>query len=357
MENAYLLGQFVTEALSVKIDSTLLEVLDKINSGGYQFAIAVGNHDSFRAVITDGDIRRALLNGLSLKDRVSELLPKDSHWLASPSNSESAAREMRSLGIRQLPVLSSDGRLEGVYVVGASFQQARIDDVLGLVLAGGRGERLRPTTDDVPKPLLEVDGRPLLRHSLDSILRAGITQSVISINYLGEMIRQYIEESEFGPLEIAFVEENEPLGTAGPLSLLDLAPRFEHVLVVNADVLHEVELPALLEAHRASGAAATAVTISHPVTVPFGVVASEDDRILRIEEKPTLEFQVLAGIYVIARRVISHVQASSRVDMPELLLRLVAENELVRTFGSNARWVDVGTPSKLEFARKNWLKN
>ena len=212
-------------------------------------------------------------------------------------------------------------------------------DAIGFVFAGGKGTRLRPLTLAVPKPLLPVGTRAILEIILHWLAREGIRRIFVSVGYRGYLVRAYLREIDLGGVEVTMVEEDVPLGTAGPLSLLP--PGDEPVFVMNGDVLCRAPVSKALVAHERSGADLTMLVQDHPVPLPYGLVDSVDGAVTGIREKPVVRFRVATGMYVVSRSALAFLEPGVRCDMPDLITGLISEKRQVRQFEFDEFWTDV----------------
>jgi NDP-sugar pyrophosphorylase family protein len=227
-----------------------------------------------------------------------------------------------------------------------------------VILAGGKGTRLRPYTTVLPKPLMPVGDRPILDVVIRQLKAQGITRVTISTGYLAELIEAFFGDGSNHGIPIDYVREHEPLGTAGALALLDDVP--EHLLVMNGDVLTDLPYGELLAAHEASGAAATIATAQRDVQISLGVLKFDDDsddtRLTGYDEKPKIHYEASMGVYCFARRAIERIERGRRLDFPDLVLRLIAEDETVRAWRYPGFWLDIGRPEDYELAQDEFAK-
>lgn len=218
-----------------------------------------------------------------------------------------------------------------------------------VVLAGGEGRRLRPATLATPKPLIPIDGIPILHIILTQLKSAGFTHVSLSLGYRAHMIKASFGGNRWGDLELDFVQEEEPLGTAGPLALL--APFEDSTLVMNADLLTDIDFADMVRSHKKSQAAATVALSRQDIDIAHGVVElDEDRRVTDFREKPRLSFLVSGGIYVLEPSLLRLLPPRGQHDMPALLDRARAEGELIEGHVIEGDWHDIGTPEQLDLA-------
>jgi NDP-sugar pyrophosphorylase family protein len=247
-----------------------------------------------------------------------------------------------------LPVLNADGGLVRLEYLDELLQNVQ-KNVNVVVMAGGRGTRLLPLTADCPKPMLKIGGRPILETIVRELVGQGMLDITISVNYLREYIVNYFGDgSQFGA-NINYLEEHEPMGTAGALA--NFAPSTDNVLVMNGDVLSSVDYKGLLDFHQGSSAACTMCVRKYTTQVPYGVVSIESEQIIDLIEKPVLEQYVNAGIYVLDAQILDNFKPEGRKDMTELVLDLINSDFLVSGFPLYEDWLDIGDMSELMRAR------
>lgn len=314
--------------------------LELINLQRGRPCIVVTSDDRCIGVVSEGDIRRSLLQGETLDSPVSGLL-KGFVSADSSTSAEKAARMMIEKSLELLPILSPDGFVNGVWV-----WESRVTPTIPvLILAGGKGSRLHPLTLTKPKPLIEVAGATLLDRAIENCLAHGFRKFFLSVNYLKEQVIGHLNERDKS-LSIEFVEEETPLGTAGPVGLLPRSDR-ESVLVVNADVIHNVDLWRLAKQHEDNDEDLTVAVRLHQTTIPFGVVDVKGTEIVSVTEKPTISFPVNTGIYVLGPRVRQLVKRGKPLDMPDLIELAINKGLRVGAFLTEDYWLDVGTPENL----------
>lgn len=326
-----------------------LAVLDAVAARIVLVADAEGR---LLGTVTDGDIRRGLLVGRSLDAPVVAVMnvtPKT----ASPEHARSEAlRVMNQMGILHLPIVDSHQRLVGLHVLSELLDNIKYDNWV-VLMAGGEGRRLHPVTRDTPKPLLPVGGRPILETILSAFMEHGFHKFFISVNYLGEQIRDYFGDGRKWGAEIAYLQEGEKRGTAGCLSLLPEIPD-KPIFVMNGDLLTKVNFKSLLDYHNDNSSLATMCVREYSMEVPFGVVEIEDSRIVGLEEKPVSSFFINAGIYMLDPECLKMVPQSGSFDMTALFARLIEAKERVNSFPIHEYWMDIGRLADLERAHSDF---
>lgn len=330
----------------LSVSATVRDAIRSLNESGLQIALVVSGDDVLVGTITDGDIRRGLLGGLTLEDSVTTVIQRDPIVVPPEADREAALQLMRTRLIRQLPVVDGNRRLAGLHLFDEMSLPERCDNCF-VIMAGGRGRRLQPHTDSCPKPLLPVRGRPLLEHILDRAKADGFHRFIIAINYLGEMIEEYFGDGRSRRVEITYLREQSPLGTAGAMGLL--APRpTEPIMVANGDVLTDIRYGEMLDFHVQHGATATMAVRPHEWQHPFGVVRTRGLEIVGLEEKPVIRTNVSAGIYVVDPRALAYLRPGVACDMPELFQALQKAGERTVVYPTHESWVDIGRPDDYE---------
>jgi len=337
------------QACIVPAGGTVRDAMQALDSGADQIALGVDGDDRLVGVVTDGDLRRALLAGATLDDLVDPYLNREFVAVRASEGRAEVLELMRARRIGAIPVLDGDGRPVGLHLL-HTFLVPVERTTHAVVMAGGQGVRLRPLTETVPKPMLRVAGRPILERTILHLVGSGITRISISVNYLGHVIEDHFQDgSRFGA-RIDYLREDEPLGTAGALGLLPEPPT-EPVLLMNGDLVTSADVGGLLDAHASLGAVATIGVRRYVHAVPFGCVEREGDRVVRLEEKPTIEREVNSGIYALSPVAVARVERRVRLSMPDLIDGLLADGLSVAAFEIEDDWIDVGQREQLSRAR------
>jgi dTDP-glucose pyrophosphorylase len=321
--------QTIREALSkldefaLKINLTLF-VLDK--------------EEKMIGTLTDGDIRRGLLAGNTIDDKVSKVMFTNFRFLEKGKDNVEKIAECREKNIAQLPVLDYNGRICDVFSFREKNTLLPIDVVL---MAGGVGERLKPLTETVPKPLLPVGGKPIIEHNIDRLIRFGVQHIRISIRYLGEKIEIYFGDGSSKNVRISYLKEDQPMGTIGALSLIK---DFEHdaIIVMNSDLLTNIDYEGLYRQFIADDAVMCVATIPYKINVPYAIVEVDESKITSLKEKPTFTYYANAGIYLLKKKVLSYIPENTRFDAPELLELLINKGEKVTSYSILEYWLDIG---------------
>lgn len=324
----------------VSPSDTIRDALEAIDESALQVALVAGEERQLRGTVTDGDVRRGILHGVELDDRVEKVMNPSPTTISPDRSREEALSLMQNERLHQLPVVDGEGRIVGLEVVDELLEPESKDNPV-VLMAGGLGTRLRPLTEQRPKPLVEVGGQPILETILENLIGQGFHRFYISVNYKAEMIREHFGDGTDRGVEIAYLREEERLGTAGPLHLLPELPSLP-LIVMNADLLTKLDFTRLIEFHDEHGPTATMCVRDYDVTVPYGVVETEEHRIVDIEEKPSHRFFVNAGVYALEPEVVELVPEGKYVDMPEIFEMLSQKGRDTAVFPIREYWTDVG---------------
>ena len=326
------------QEILVKQSTNISEVMKIIDSSGLMLALVIDNDRNLIGTVTDGDIRRALIGGAVLSTQVSEVMNKNPTTAVLGTSRKELFSLMEKMELLSIPILDLK-KVVGLETLQHVIQKRKYQNPVFL-MAGGFGTRLKPLTDNCPKPLLKVGDKPILETVLLSFIHAGFHKFYISTHYLPEMIRDYFGHGEKWGVCIEYVHETDPLGTGGALGLLPSDITNLPIIVMNGDVLTKVDLNKLLEFHNENNAIATMCVREYEYQVPFGVVESDGHKIVRMNEKPIQRFHVNAGIYVIDQEIIKSVTANERIDMPTLIEKYIGKKALVYPFYEY--WLDIG---------------
>lgn len=332
----------------VRTNTSVKECMAVIGEGRIRMAVVVDESNALLGVVTDGDIRRGLLEGLSLDEDVSKVMNAKPVTIQGDESKAAITKIFKTKKILALPVVSQEGVVKKIITLEDILGEAERDNPV-FILAGGSGKRLKPLTDDCPKPMLKVGPKPILENIIESFAEEGFHNFYISLCYKPELITKYFGDGSKWGVNIAYIYEDEPLGTAGSLSLLpDIHPN--PVIVVNGDILTKLNVSHLLDFHHQHGSMITSCVRDYTVQIPYGMVNVEQDIISSIEEKPQYNFFVNAGIYVIEKQVIKSIPKDTRIDMPDIIEQYIDKKE-VAAFPVYEYWTDIGQIHDLEKAR------
>jgi len=344
--------------LCMPSDGPIRQAMACIDQNGKGIVLITDEERRLLGTISDGDVRRAVLAGESLDAPVSELLVRKAgspypEPVTAPVGTERAVllRLMQERVVRQVPLLDGDGRVVGLVTLDELLPD-QVVPLQAVIMAGGFGTRLRPLTEELPKPMLLVGGRPLMELILEQLHQAGIQRVNVATHYMSERIVEYFGDGHNFGVELSYVTEDHPLGTAGALGLME-APQ-EPLLVINGDILTQVDFRAMLVYHQEQEAELTVAVRKYDLNVPYGVVESDGAFVRGLVEKPVLSFFVNAGIYLLEPSVHQYIPNGQRFDMTDLIQRLLEERRTVVSFPVVEYWLDIGHSVDYERAQEDW---
>lgn len=332
--------------------STMQQAIASLDDSKLQIVLVVSLDGSLLGTITDGDIRRGLLCGLTLSSPVGDIMNCDPLVVPPQLGQELVLQIMQANGIRHIPVINEERKPIGLHTQKLMFAQATRPNTM-VIMAGGKGSRLRPHTENCPKPLLPVGDRPILERIILQAKADGICHFLIAVNYLAAMIEEYFEDGSRWNVQIEYLKEHTPLGTAGALSLLKQRPS-SSVIVTNGDVLTGISYGDLIDFHDRSGSSATMAVRRYEWQNPFGVVHTIGSDIVRIEEKPVSRVHVNAGVYVLIPEALDVLSQGQSCDMPIVFERLKDKGARTIVYPLHEAWIDVGRREDLERARMEY---
>ncbi len=332
------------ERILVEPVATIREVIQCIDAGAIEIALIVDSDRRLLGTVTDGDVRRALLAGATLEDPVQPIVHRDPVIAPSDTDPATLLGLMTMFSVDQVPLIADERVVDIVCMQHlVSEDNAHLEDHPIVLMAGGKGTRLYPLTASTPKPMLPIGGRPLLEQMVDRIRHAGFSRILMAVNYQADVIEEHFGDgSQFG-VEIGYLREDEPLGSAGALGLAG-AQLDRPFLVMNADILTNVNLPALMRFHLEEHNAVTVGVRRYALKLPYGVLGLDDTRIVSLTEKPTHSFFVNAGIYAVNPSVVELVsrRRTRRFDMTDLISAALSVELRVGGFPIREYWLDIG---------------
>ena len=323
-----------------------------INLGAAQIALVIDEQQHLLGTLTDGDIRRGLLRGETLETKVERLMNRQFRFVRSGEDYSLVQEMMRREVLLQIPVLDEQGRVVKLLLLQDLLSPSQLDNAV-VIMAGGQGKRLRPYTENCPKPMLLVGDQPMMEIQLEQCISSGFRHFYLSVNYLKEQIIEHFEDGSRWGVSIDYLIEDKPLGTAGSLQLLPDS-LVEPFLVLNGDVLTRFNSSHLLKFHSEHIAKATLCVREHEVKVPFGVVETNGVELTSFEEKPTYRYLINAGVYVIDPQLLPLLPNHQSTDMPSLLAKAREAGHRIAVCPIHEYWIDVGRPETLQRAHHEW---
>lgn len=342
------------EKIVVPEGASLRDAMEALDRGAVEIALVVGGAGELLGTLTDGDIRRAILSGAALDGRASAHMCRNFTFVGPMASRAEVLDLMRARTLQQIPIVDASGRLQGLHllkeIIGASTRPN-----CAVVMAGGRGERLFPITESVPKPMIKVAGRPILERIVLHLVGFGIRRIFLSINYMGKLIEEHFGDGTAMGCRIEYLREDRPLGSGGALSLLSERQEAP-LLVLNGDLLTQFNVENLLSFHVRGGYKATIGVHEYIHTVPYGVVEEHNGRVKAVREKPSQTWLANAGIYVLDPCLPERVPKDTDFPLPALFEECIGRGEPVGAFHILEDWIDVGQPGDLRRARGEEVK-
>jgi len=330
--------------------STIGNAIQSLNKSTMKIVLLVNEGGRLEGAISDGDIRRGLLRGLDIDSPVDSIVNRNA-LVAPPDISREMVKQLMMVNkVQQIPVVDENHCVVGLHLWDEIISPPERPNPM-IIMAGGKGVRLRPYTETCPKPLLLVAGKPILEHIIDRAKSEGFFHFVIATHYLGQMIKDYFKSGDKWNVRIDYLNEISPLGTAGALSLLNPVPQLPFV-VTNGDVITDIQYGELLDFHARHGAIATMAVRAHEWQHPFGVVRTKGMEIIEIEEKPISRTYINAGVYALAPEALAFLYPNKPCDMPHLFDCFRDSNHSTVAYPMHEPWLDVGKPDDLLAANK-----
>lgn len=323
------------------------EAARAIQSQEIKFVVVCAADGTLLGTVTDGDMRRSILANIGPDEPVERIMNRSPQVTRRHDDPVKLREQMRSAVVRHLPEVDVDGRVVDIFFLDAP--EAEPLPNAAVLMAGGRGERLRPLTEDRPKPLLAIGGKPVLERAMEHLIAQGFRRFYLSINYLGHLVEEHFGDGTRMGVQIDYLREDKPLGTAGALSRLE--PQAHPFLVMNGDLVTKANLRAMIDACNA-GCDAVMAAREYAYTVPYGCIAVEDGQIKDIEEKPTMYHYISAGMYALSPAAPGFVQDGENLDMPDLFRRMIQAGRNVRVHHVTEEWIDIGSKEDLAWAAR-----
>lgn len=334
----------------LKPNDTLEKAIQILDQEALRIVLVTDDEGRLIGTVTDGDVRRALIKNLGMKTLIIDVMCDNPAVASIEDGHEEILAIMENKGLLQIPVLDQERRIVSLKTIQNMLKKEKYDNPVFL-LAGGFGKRLHPLTDDIPKPLLTVGTKPILERILQQFIEAGFQNFYISTHYKAEMFREYFGDGSQWGINIEYVYESEPLGTAGALGLLpDSLPDLP-MMMMNGDLLTKLNFDSLLKFHMENDSVATMCVREYDFEVPYGVIKAEDHRVTEIIEKPVHKFFVNAGIYVLSPGLVKKMKKNVYFDMPNFLMDQIKGNGQVNMFPLHEYWLDIGRIEEYEKAQ------
>ena len=336
------------------IDSKIVDAIKAIEDSQRRIALVLSDEKKLLGTLTDGDIRRCLLSNGNLETLVSHAMNTNPIFAEEGSPDEYLFSLMKKNNILAIPLVSNSGQFLRLAHISQLSYEEKYNEEIGLsfavIMAGGLGTRLRPITNNIPKPMVDIGGVPLLERQINNLSKLNVKRVYIAVNYLSEVIEDYFNDGSEHKIEIRYLKEKDILGTAGALSLIKEKPR-KPFLVMNGDVLTSSNFTSLVNFHQKEGADLTIAAFSYNIDIPFGVMENEGSHVIEIKEKPSQNFLCNAGIYILSPRTIEAIPKNKKFNMTDLISHQLKETKQVSIFPIHEYWSDIGTSNDLNKAR------
>ena len=330
-------------------------VISAIDKGGLRIALIVSKEGKLIGTVSDGDIRRGLLRGLNLDSSLSKIVNKSCLKANVHTNKNQILKMMRENAIAQIPIVKENNEFLGLEISDDLLPNSSKFSIpnYALLMAGGRGRRLSPKTDNCPKPLLPINEKPILEIILEQCIQYGIRNFYISVHYLAEKIISYFGDGSKWDVNIKYLQEETPLGTAGALKLLPL-DFDKSILLINGDVLTKINFQNLLKYHAVNSADVTICAREQVLSSPYGVIEVDGIDFKSMVEKPSFRQLVNAGIYVLEPSTINLLRSETYLDMPDLIELSKERKKKIIVYPLHEYWLDIGKPETLDKAHFEW---
>lgn len=329
--------------------SRLIDALGRLNelSGGVMTLLVTDADGRMVGTLTDGDVRRALLRGVKLDAPVSEAMFRKFRFLSEGEVNPDTLRELRRHRLTLIPVLDGDGHIRDVIDTRVTKTVLPVGAIL---MAGGKGERLRPMTLTTPKPLLTIGDKAIIDYNIEALAAVGVKNISVTVNCLAEQLEEHFSTPVAG-VNVKCVREARPLGTIGSAALVEI-PVDGDTIVMNSDLLTTISFEDLYLHHRAQEADITIAAVPYNVSVPYAILDTDGQRVTALEEKPSYSYYANAGIYVFSNALLHTLSPDERTDATDLIERAIAEGKRVSYFPINGTWIDIGSPVDFAHARE-----
>jgi dTDP-glucose pyrophosphorylase len=336
--------------------STLLDAIHAIELTEKRATVIVNNENKLLGTITDGDIRRKFLAGGSIGDLAIKAMNSDPIKALIGSSNELLIDLMKKKNILIIPIVSKENvfielmHLKDMHMINNHNLFKSFTYEFAVIMAGGEGNRLRPITSKIPKPMVEVGGVPIIERQIKSLSQIGISKVYLSVNYLSEKIEEYFGDGKDFGIEVIYLKEQNKMGTVGSLSLITTSPT-SPILILNGDIFTNSNFNSLLEFHNNTNAEITIATTNYTIEIPYGVIGIKNEKVIEILEKPSQKFLCNAGIYSVSPKAFKLVKKFRLQNMTDLINLLLSKKMKVSAFPIHEYWIDIGTPEDLKKAR------
>jgi dTDP-glucose pyrophosphorylase len=335
----------------IKQSSLIKEALHRLNSLDKLILFVLDDNQVLKGTLTDGDIRRGLMRGLNMDVTVADFMNTKYRAYTVKALTATLVAELRKDNITVVPVLDREGRIERLI----DFTKTRaILPITAVIMAGGRGERLKPLTDSCPKPMLNIGDKPILEHVIDRLIDYGVINIYISVKYLAEQIMEYFGDGANKGIKIQYIHEDNPLGTFGAVSLLNLKEcEHEHLLVMNSDLLTNIDFEDLYLHCLKDDADFTVASVPYKVKIPYAILEAENGIIKRLSEKPSYTYYANAGIYMFKASLIEQLEKNAFMNATDFCDSMLSDSRKVTVYPILGYWLDIGRHEDFQKANED----
>lgn len=337
--------------ISLSPTATIKDALKLIDHGAVKIALVVDNDNHLLGTLSDGDIRRALLKKKTLEDSIEDIYYKNPICANENDSRDSLLSLISRHKITQIPIINKDKKIVDLFILDDNLSSKSYENT-AVLMVGGLGTRLRPMTNEIPKPMLEIGGKPILLTIVEGLVKSGFTNLIMCLGYKSNVIKDFFKSgSEFG-VKIEYIIEDKKMGTVGALTLLKQRPK-EAFFVMNGDLLTNFNYEQMLEFHQSHESKATMCVREYDFQIPYGVVNINNEDIISIKEKPIHSCFVNAGIYLLEPECIDLIPNDEFYDMPTLIEKIIASKRKVVSFPVREYWLDVGRMDEFKKANQD----
>lgn len=331
-------------------EATFQEAVRLLDAGGVGIVPIVDENNKLLGIITDGDIRRALLTGEATLERAINKAPKT---VQENTSRHDILQLLKKSHLRHMPVVDSGNNFKHVVLLDGLYSEDQVNRVI--IMAGGLGSRLGDLTKETPKPMLPVGGKPVLERIIFEFAESGFRKFTICLNYKADIIRDYFGDGHKWNVEIEYTHEKERMGTAGAITLIDQGKLKDPFFVINGDVLTQIEYMDYMEGHQLSGAIASMAVKQYEEYIPYACVKFDEitEELKQIAEKPRNIHHINAGVYILNKECLPYIPTDTFFDMPSLFDKLLSDTKKVKVYKMEEHWIDIGYPD--DYSRANDL--
>ena len=345
-------GSLVIRKFCVGLDQTLFDCMKAIDSGGQGIAFVLDENQSLVGCMTDGDIRREIIQNQSLESRtISKTMNSNFVSVGVQATRNEILDLMRLNGVHVIPVVDQDGRLAGIHQWTELAGRDKKEN-WAVIMAGGKGSRLGSITARTPKPMLTIGGKPILERLVIHLASYGISRIFISVNHLSEVIEEYFEDGAKFGCDIEYLRETKPLNTGGALSLLPETPKHD-LIVMNGDLVTQIDVTQFIQFQKTKNCDLTMAIRTHSTEVPYGVVDIKEGLIQGVSEKPRISQLINCGMYVVSPKALELMPDNENTPITWLVEKCLQKQWKVGGYLAEGEWIDIGDPGQLRKARKD----